>query len=247
MKMIVNADDYGITTAVNEAIALSFKLGMIDRTTAIANAPYFDDGCALAIACGFATRVGVHFNLTRGPALSPMMADTPCFCNTEGMFIYRRNTRRFITRSEKEAVADECEHQIRRFYEAGLSPVHLDSHHHVHTEWSIFNAIEPVLRRNGITSVRISKNIGPSTLMRMTYKSLFNLYLDFLRIRATRYFGEYTEILPSAQAFAPETLVEVMTHPVFDSQGVIVDARSARPLEEGISVLRSSLPINRIQ
>jgi hypothetical protein len=70
VKLIVNADDFGLSSAVNEAIMRAFEMGIIDRTSAIANAPYFADACQLAIEKGFENRVGVHFNILEGRAIS---------------------------------------------------------------------------------------------------------------------------------------------------------------------------------
>jgi chitin disaccharide deacetylase len=242
LKLIITADDYGITPSVNVAIAHSIRLGMIDRTTALANAPFFADACELAFANNYENRIGIHFNLTSGMALSPLMAVMPGFCRN-GAFVYKRNTRRYISRIEKEAVADECERQIKSFYAMGLHPTHLDSHHHVHTEWFIFQAIEPVLKHYGFTSVRISKNIGHSSFARHAYKTIFNRYLKRCRLDAADYFGDYTEIIAHRLMLMadPESIVEVMTHPVFSSEGVLVDAISGESLELSLCSLKANM------
>jgi predicted glycoside hydrolase/deacetylase ChbG (UPF0249 family) len=240
--MIITADDYGITPSVNVAIAHSIRLGMIDRTTALANAPFFADACELAFANNYEDRIGIHFNITSGMALSPMLAAQPGFCRG-GAFIYRRNTRRYITRVEQEAIGDECERQIKRFHEMGLHPTHLDSHHHVHTEWFIFHAIAPVLKRYGFTSVRIAKNIGRSSFARLAYKTIFNRYLERCGLHGADYFGNYTEVIEYREMIMadPNAVVEVMTHPVFNREGMLIDAASGESLELSLCALKAHM------
>ena len=40
MSVIVNADDFGISEEVNNAIKLAFERGLIQRTTLMVNMPY---------------------------------------------------------------------------------------------------------------------------------------------------------------------------------------------------------------
>jgi chitin disaccharide deacetylase len=244
VKVIITADDFGISPVVNTAIAQSIRLGIVDSATALANAPFFTDACEMAIENKFDDRIGVHFNLTKGRALSPMMAGTPSFCRNSGEFTYWRNTRMYLTRRETQAVADECEMQIRRCHDAGLHPTRLDSHHHVHTEWFIFRAIAPVIKKHGITSVRISKNIGRSSFARHAYKTIFNGYLKRRRIDATEYFGDYREVIDHEEAFAaagPDAVIEAMTHPSFNSEGMLIDGRSGDPLDLTICLLKARI------
>lgn len=243
MKLVITADDFGAAPEVNAAIAESFRIGLIDRTTALANAPCFPESCTLAFERGFQDKVGIHFNLTNGPALSPLMAAAPGFCDGSGHFTYRRNSKAYVTRAEREALADECERQVSRLHEAGLRPTYFDSHHHVHTEWFIFQAIEPVLKRWGFSSVRISKNLGHSSFARSAYKSIFNLYLKRSRLNGTDYFGDYREVLAwlSTMKDGRDCRVEVMTHPRMDCRGVIVDTCSGGELQEAICRLRTGM------
>jgi chitin disaccharide deacetylase len=210
---------------------MAFKQRFISRTTAIANAPFFAESCIIAHANGMQDHIGVHFNITDGLALSSAIAETPCFCKKGGVFTYKRNTARFLTRSEMSAVRSECEYQIRTFHEHNLHPTHLDSHHHVHTEWSIFRAIEPVLRENHFSSARISANLTRSSFVKGAYKGLFNSYLRMKKWASTDYFCDISELAGLADgSSAKDAVVEIMTHPDFNSEGVLVDALSGEEL-----------------
>lgn len=63
MKLIVNADDYGITMKVSEGIVLGMKQGLITDTSALVNSVHFERSSAMALEAGI-TAMGVHLNLT---------------------------------------------------------------------------------------------------------------------------------------------------------------------------------------
>ena len=239
MKLIVNADDFGLSSAVNEAIMRAFEMGIIDRTSAIANAPYFADACQLAIEKGFENRVGVHFNILEGRAISSKIADIHPFHSKGGMFTYQRNAKLFLSRREMEAISAECEDQIRRFHDHGLYPTRFDSHEHVHTEWFIFRAIEPVLRKYGFSSVRISQNIGEFSFGNRAYKGIFNYYLKRRKWNCEAFSGEYRAFV-RLKAFSNMTdgAAEVVVHPTLSSRGVVIDAASGEELAPQIKNLR---------
>lgn len=239
MKFIINADDFGLSPEVNAGIVQAFELGLIDRTTAIANAPGFDDACWLARAHRLDDRVGVHFNLTDGIPLSSQLAHCPLFCRDGERLSFQRNATAWLSASDRHAVLAECDAQITRFHNRGLHPTHFDSHHHVHTEWSIFQAIKPVLLRYGISSVRMANNIARSPLWKSAYKRLFNSSLRRGKWTTIDYFGDCSEILKwGVSSLSPDSVVEVMIHPRINAQGVLIDALSGQALGQQVDALR---------
>jgi len=240
MSLIISADDFGLTPEVNKAIIQAFKLGIINRATAIANSPFFSEACELAHANGYENNIGVHFNITEGIPINPQMSRIPLFCSSSGRFIYRRNKKMFLSRSKMNAISAECEDHILRFHEQGLHPTHLDSHHHVHTEWFIFRAIEPVLRKYGFSSVRIADNIVNSSVPKKIYKSLFNTYLKKRHWLSTSHFGDISDILKcKASVFRNNSVIEVMVHPMIGHGNTLIDALSGKKIESLIEILRN--------
>lgn len=240
MKLIVNADDFGLSSAVNEAIGRAFEMEIIDRATAMANAPFFVPACSLAHAMGIEDRIGVHFNIGEGRAITSEIANTPLFCSNGGIFVYKRNARRVLSRREMDAISQECEGQIRRFREEGLHPTHFDSHHHVHTEWFIFRAVEPVLRRHAFSSVRISYNIGHSSLVHRAYKAAFNAYLKRRGWNVSEFCGDYSNFAKfNAFSSLEDSIAEVVVHPTVSSLGLLIDAISGEELAPQLKDLKS--------
>jgi chitin disaccharide deacetylase len=239
VKLIINADDFGCSSVVNDAITRAFKMRLIDRATAIANGQFFAEACQLAHSNGFEDRIGIHFNITNGQPINFQMAQTPLFCSNSGGFIYQRNNKKFLSKSEMSAVLVECEDQIRRFHQQGLYPTHFDSHQHVHTEWFIFRAIESVLRKYGFLSVRISQNIGEFSFKKRVYKEFFNYYLKRRKWNCEDFSGDYFNLI-RLKTFSKMTdaVVEAMVHPTLNSRGVVIDALSGEELAPQIKNLR---------
>ena len=52
MKLIINADDYGLTDGVNRGILKGLKVGILTDTSAIVCAPAFRAGAELALKNG---------------------------------------------------------------------------------------------------------------------------------------------------------------------------------------------------
>ena len=83
--MIINADDFGYSDSVNNAIAECFQKGVINRTTIMVNMPQAANAAKLAREKGFFENVGLHINLTEGKALSKECAMSE-LCDENGFF-----------------------------------------------------------------------------------------------------------------------------------------------------------------
>ena len=79
MGIVRNADDFGKSTEINNAILTCFKDGLIDRTTIMVNMPGADEAAELAREEGFFDKVGLHLNLTEGEPLTDEIKQNPLF------------------------------------------------------------------------------------------------------------------------------------------------------------------------
>ncbi|MBQ6129807.1 MAG: ChbG/HpnK family deacetylase, partial [Lachnospiraceae bacterium] len=104
---------------------------------------------------------------------------------------------------------------------------HIDSHHHVHTDPSVYRVLRKVIRDYPVTSVRLTRNMfrGGNPLMRI-YKTFFNMSVRRLCDGDPRYFGsaqDYEEYIKYRPDIAKDHEVEVMVHPVYDSAQNLCD------------------------
>ena len=230
--MIVNADDFGLDHSTNQGIALAFERGLISSTTVMPNQAGFDEAVELARDRRLEQHVGVHLVLTSGTPLTEPIRRISRFCDADGSFrVWLAEARAWrIAGREREAVLRELHAQVDRVRAAGLPVTHLDSHHHVHNEWGVAGCVIAVARAAGIARVRIARNCGAGIgVGSSAYKRLLNARLRRRKLAATGWFGEARDWLHLQAGGAHASSLddfEVMTHPMLDLEGKLVDSVS---------------------
>jgi len=214
--LVINADDYGMEENINRAIIRCFREGLCTSTTIMPNMPGFDEGCTMAFENGFHESMGMHLVLNEGVPLTESIRKERKFCTEEGEFCLSREIPVLsLTSREKYALAAEIREQIRKCRARGISISHVDSHHHVHTEWGIATVLIPIAREMGIPSIRIARNLVKNReIVKRVYKYFYNANLSRTKLRAAEYFGSVEEyLLFRDKKGKSERVVEVMVHP----------------------------------
>lgn len=219
MKIIVNADDWGLEPIRDLAIAECFRRDWLTNTTAVMNRPGLERATELARKEGFADRVGLHVNLTYDRPLTDAIRRIPEFCDSDGVFTgafhQSSKSRLWLSADAKRAVADEVRAQARRYKEQGYTLMHADSHHHSHTDIAITPVIIAVLKEDGFRTLRIARNMGGGSCLRRCYKGLFNHYVQAKGMAYTDYFGSIDDFVRDAKSLPDTASVEIMCHPMF--------------------------------
>jgi predicted glycoside hydrolase/deacetylase ChbG (UPF0249 family) len=123
-RLIVNADDFGLTPGVSAGILAAHRHGIVSSTTLLATAAIDRESVSALRDSGLG--VGLHLNLTLGRPLSKGRS----LVDEGGRFV--RDARHAAARADAKDVEREVAAQIERF--ASLMrrpPTHLDTHHHV--------------------------------------------------------------------------------------------------------------------
>jgi hopanoid biosynthesis associated protein HpnK len=158
-RLIINADDFGLTSGVNRAIAEAGRARAITSATIMASAPAF------AEAVDFSKRVsrlktGCHVVLIDG---EPVARDLPSLTRpspSHGMPRFRNSLKDFARAAVRKQIrADEIqrevEAQICKIQSTGVALSHVDSHKHTH----IFpHVLRPLLRAASACGVRAVRN-----------------------------------------------------------------------------------------
>jgi predicted glycoside hydrolase/deacetylase ChbG (UPF0249 family) len=154
-RLILNADDFGLTPGINRAIAQLHDAHALTSATLMASGPAFHDAVALALARP-TLGVGCHIVLTDGtPILPPSQIPTLC----PGGRNFRPQLTTFardllLGRIDEADIHREALAQIHRLQSAGLRLTHADTHKHTH----LFPAVaRPVLRAlldSGVHAIR---------------------------------------------------------------------------------------------
>jgi chitin disaccharide deacetylase len=152
-RLIVNADDYGLSRGVNTGIIEAAEKGVVTSASMMVNLPGFDDAVAQARSCP-SLSLGLHLNLTTGNALTAARSLTR---SKSGQFypVPVLIARASLGRVDSSDVTRECTAQIDRMIEAGIAPTHLDSHRHVHAHPALWSAVLQAASSRGISNVRV--------------------------------------------------------------------------------------------
>jgi hopanoid biosynthesis associated protein HpnK len=155
-RLIVNADDFGLTRGVNRAVAEVHELAVLTSATLMARAAATEDAIALAMKTP-SVGVGCHVVLVDGePVLSqreiPTLADpkTGRFHPTIAKFLMRLLTGH-IRRADIEA---ETAAQIALIQARGLRLTHIDTHKHTHMFPAVLRPVLRAAKKAGIRAVR---------------------------------------------------------------------------------------------
>ncbi|MDR3607927.1 MAG: ChbG/HpnK family deacetylase [Oligoflexia bacterium] len=134
------ADDWGMSPEVNQGILDLARAGIIHRVSMMARARYLSHQLKeLQEIPGL--ELGLHFDLTFGKARPREVFFAWCGPKRDDRM--------------KQATAQELRRQIDILREAGVQPVYLDGHHHIHLVPGIMDAVASELKSAGIRRVRL--------------------------------------------------------------------------------------------
>lgn len=154
-KLIVNADDFGLTPGVNKAVADCAERGVLRSATIMANAPAFE-GAVNTAKQQERLGVGIHFVLTRFKPL--IEADKiPELAGANGALPGGPGELLRIVLSRKGArdeIRRELFAQAERVFDSGIVPTHFDSHKHVHIIPAVLEAMIEIARRWSVKWIR---------------------------------------------------------------------------------------------
>jgi predicted glycoside hydrolase/deacetylase ChbG (UPF0249 family) len=150
-RLIVNADDFGLTGGINRAAIELHELGGLGSVTLMAAAPRFDEAVALAKQHPL-LGVGCHIVLVDGaPVADPSLLDSPGqFRQTLGVFVRDLALGR-IARGDMER---EATAQILRLQQAGIAVTHIDTHKHTHMFPRVLDAVTRAANACGVAAIR---------------------------------------------------------------------------------------------
>ncbi len=246
MRVIINADDLGLTHEANMGVCAAFERGLCTQATLVVNSDYSEEAAQMAHEHKFADRVGLHLNLSSNKALSASIRKfkkyvhaqdelhyIPLFMqsDTYGVsplvtYINEYDSDDFA--AEVEAVREEIDAQIQRFQELGFRLSHVDSHNNVLVDLPVWLAARPAFEASGFKTMRCTFD---SFITDDMYNQAYALWLVEQRAEAglvcTRYSSSVQRYLKrrdhiSSVWFAPGEPIEIYVHPVVQD-GALLD------------------------
>jgi hopanoid biosynthesis associated protein HpnK len=152
-RLIINADDFGLTSGVNRAIVEGNRSGILTSATLMANAKASVAATELAKVQP-SIKTGCHVVLIDG---TPLSSDLPTLANGSSRF--RSSLKQFALDAVRKQIAAEeiqreTEAQIRKIQECGITLTHVDSHKHTHMFPQILRPMLRAARACGVRAVR---------------------------------------------------------------------------------------------
>lgn len=155
-RLILNADDFGLTPGINRAIAELHAAGALTSATLMASGPAFDD--AVRIAHAHPTLgIGCHIVLTDGTPISPPET-IPTLLGPDRK-TFRPKLIHFVRdlllhRIAEADIAREALAQIQHLQHLGIAVTHLDTHKHTHIFPRVARPLLAIAERTGVPAIR---------------------------------------------------------------------------------------------
>jgi hopanoid biosynthesis associated protein HpnK len=187
-SLITVADDFGLSPAVNAAVDIAARTGILTSASLMVGAPHAADAAARAHALGGRLKVGLHLVVIEGPAVLPPSA-IPDLVDSSGQFPsdqLRLGLRYAFSRRVRRQLAAEIEAQFAAFNATGLPLDHANAHKHMHLHPVVGSLMLSIGRRHGLRAIRIP-NEAPSPGARASFGAwALRAWTLILRAQANR-------------------------------------------------------------
>jgi predicted glycoside hydrolase/deacetylase ChbG (UPF0249 family) len=229
-RLVVTADDFGLSPGVVAGIVEAHERGIVTATSLMVNAPAAEAAFVESRRLP-SLSTGLHFVLTFGRPVGPR---DPLARLLDESGSFRRNGSGAHERARPDEVRDELRAQIRRFEEGvGRAPTHIDGHHHVHLHPGILRAVIEAAGPLGIP-VRAT-SASDRRRLRLERIRTPDAFVD-------RFYGagevseeNLVEILESL----PEGVSELMCHPAAEDEALASLSGYAEPRVSELRALTS--------
>lgn len=158
-RLIVNADDFGRSPAINAAVVQAHTEGILTTASLMVNEP----ACAEAVALARQhprLGVGLHLTLVAGrAALAP--TQIPGLVNARGEFPadpVRMGWRYFFRHELRDALRAEIHAQFAAFRATGLPLDHVNGHLHLHLHPTVLKILLADAEALGIRHLRLTRD-----------------------------------------------------------------------------------------
>lgn len=183
-RLIVNADDFGRSASINEAVVRAHREGILTTASLMVNEASCDEAVALAKE-NPRLGVGLHVSLLFGrSALSP--EQIPGLVNARGEFSespVASGMKFFFRRELRAQIETEVAAQFERFRATGLKCDHVNGHLHMHLHPVVFEILMRRAMEWNITHVRLTcdpfwlnaKLVGGAWFYRASHALIYRL------------------------------------------------------------------------
>jgi len=191
-RLIVTADDFGISKEVNEAVETAHRNGILTATSLMVGEPFADD--AVQRARDLPTLgVGLHLALSRAhPVCSPKQI--PGLVDRSGLLpagLVAAGFRFFFRADIRRQLQLEITAQFEAFARTNLALDHVNAHNHLHLHPTVLSLILTIGKKFGMKSIRLPK----AELAKGWGAKLLIPWLALMKFRLEKHDIRYNDIL----------------------------------------------------
>ncbi len=158
-RLIVNADDFGRSSSINQAVLRAHQEGILTTASLMVNEPGFEEAVELARR-NPRLGVGLHLSLLCGrSALAPH--EVPGLANAAGEFTsspVSAGLRYFFWPGLREQLRREIHAQFKRFQGTGLHLDHVNGHLHLHLHPTVLQILINDRAKLNLDRVRLTRD-----------------------------------------------------------------------------------------
>ena len=158
-RLIVAADDFGLSPAVNAGILRAHREGILSETSLMMRGAAMADAVALARATP-SLGVGLHLTLLQGHCTAPA-SEIPLLVDADGRFSDNpvwTGIRYFFVPGIREQLRREISAQLDAFAATGLPLSHVDGHLTIHMQPTVMAVLLELAPRYGIRALRVPRD-----------------------------------------------------------------------------------------
>jgi len=158
-RLIVNADDFGLSASVNAAVIQAHRTGILTTASLMVNEP----GCAEAVRLAQENPrlgTGLHLTLLMGHSALPPGA-IPGLVNARGEFSNSPvgvGMNYFFKGKLRAQLRAEIHAQFEKFHATGLKLDHVNGHLHLHLHPVVFSILMADAAQLGIRHLRLTRD-----------------------------------------------------------------------------------------
>lgn len=155
-KLIITADDFGLSLPINEAVEQAHTQGILNTASLMVGEIAAKDAVARAKRLP-SLNIGLHITLVCGKPVLPAQ-QIPDLVGAEGRFscdLVRRGFSFFFRPRVRRQLAAEIRAQFEAFQATGLALDHVNAHHHMHLHPTVMGLILKIGANYGLPAVRL--------------------------------------------------------------------------------------------
>jgi hopanoid biosynthesis associated protein HpnK len=186
-RVTFSADDFGLTTSVNEAVERAHVHGVLGQASLMVVAPAAADAVARARRLP-GLNIGLHLVLVEGDSVLGH-EELPSITGPDGRFSANQaalGVRYFFSAQARRELRAEIRAQFTAYAATGLALHHADAHKHMHLHPTVGRMMIEIGREFGLTRIRVPAE-PPAVLRRCGARPGLGYYALYAWTRLLRW------------------------------------------------------------